>query len=120
MSVLPKSWESKVEAITKARDLNTLNMDKLIGSHLTYELKKSQEKEIGGKRKEKNLVLKDTKKDDYEEENIALMTKMFQRMLRKGQSGQKKNFQRNTDKDIRDKLCHKCGSPDHFIKFCPL
>ncbi|KAK6784153.1 hypothetical protein RDI58_017607 [Solanum bulbocastanum] len=54
LSILPESWESKFEAITKAMDL------KLIGNLMTYELKKNQEKEIGGKRKEKSLVLKAT------------------------------------------------------------
>ena len=38
-------------------------MDELIGNLMTYELKKKQEKEIGGKRKEKNLVLTGTKPD---------------------------------------------------------
>ena len=60
MSVLPGSWESKVEAITEAHDLDSLSMDELIGNLITYELKKNQEKEIGGKRKERNLVLKAT------------------------------------------------------------
>ena len=40
LSVLPESWESKVEAITEARDLDKLAMDELIGNLMTYELKK--------------------------------------------------------------------------------
>ena len=63
LSVLPESWESKVETITKSRDVDKLAMDELIGNLMTYELKKKQEKEIGGKRKEKNLVLTGTKPD---------------------------------------------------------
>ena len=63
LSVLPEFWESKVEAITEARDLDKLAMDELIENLMTYELKKKQEKEIGGKRKEKNLVLTGTKPD---------------------------------------------------------
>ena len=57
MSVLPESWESKVEAITEARDLDKFAMDELIGNLITYELKENQEREIGSKRKEKNLAL---------------------------------------------------------------
>ena len=85
LSVLPETWESKVEAITEARDLDSLGMDELIGNLITYELKKNQEKEIGGKRKERNLVLKATASDDFEDENIALITKRFTRMLKRGQ-----------------------------------
>ena len=32
LSVLPESWESKVEAITEARDLDKLAIDELIGN----------------------------------------------------------------------------------------
>ncbi|XP_049391431.1 uncharacterized protein LOC125855769 [Solanum stenotomum] len=38
LSVLPESWKSKVEAITKARDLDKLAMDDLIENLITYEL----------------------------------------------------------------------------------
>ena len=71
LSVLPETWESKVEAITEARDLDSLAMDELIGNLITYELKKNQEKEIGGKRKERNLVLKATASDDFEDEKYC-------------------------------------------------
>ncbi|XP_070007994.1 uncharacterized protein [Nicotiana sylvestris] len=36
LSVLPGSWESKVNAITEAKDLQTLAMDELIGNLKTY------------------------------------------------------------------------------------
>ncbi|XP_069155768.1 uncharacterized protein [Solanum lycopersicum] len=119
LSVLPETWESKVEAITEARDLDSLAMDELIGNLITYELKKNQEKEIGGKRKERNLVQKATTSDDFEEENIALITKRFTRMLKRGQTFQNKASQKPSE-NTKDQVCHKCGSPDHFIKFCPL
>ena len=77
MSVLPESWESKVEEITEARDLDKLAMYELIGNLITYELKKNQEREIGRKRKEKNPTLKTTTSEDFEDENIALMAKRF-------------------------------------------
>ncbi|XP_015080393.1 uncharacterized protein LOC107024028 [Solanum pennellii] len=119
LSVLPETWESKVEAITEARDLDTLAMNELIGNLITYELKKNQETEIGGKRKERNLVLKATTSDDFEDENIALITKRFTRMLKRGQAFQKKTPQKSNE-NTKDQVCHKCGSPDYFIKFCLL
>ena len=35
---LPKSWEAKVTAIQEAKDLNTLPIEELLGSLMTYEL----------------------------------------------------------------------------------
>ena len=40
LSVLPESWESKIEVNTEARDLDKLAMDELVGNPMTYELKK--------------------------------------------------------------------------------
>lgn len=90
LSVLPELWESKVEAITEARDLDKLAMDELIGNLITYKLKKNQEREIGNKRKEKSLVLNATTPEDFEDENIALMTKRFSRILKRGQTFQRR------------------------------
>ena len=119
MSVLRETLESKVESITETCDLDLLDTDELIGNLITYELKKNQEKEIGGKRKERNRVLKATTSDDFEEENIALITKRFTRMLKRGQAFQKKTSQKPSE-NTKDQVCHKCGSPDHFINFCQL
>lgn len=45
LGVLPKSWESKVDAITKERNQKTLTIDVLIGNLKTHELKNQQELE---------------------------------------------------------------------------
>ncbi|XP_069154457.1 uncharacterized protein [Solanum lycopersicum] len=119
LSVLPESWESKVEVITEAHDQDKLAMDEIIGNLMTYELKKKQEKEIGGKRKENNLVPTGTTPENFEDESIALMTKRFSRMLKKGQVFHRRNSQKITENPI-DQVCHKCGNLDHFVKFCPL
>ena len=37
-----KSWESKVDAITEAKDLKVLTMDALIGNLKTYEINRIQ------------------------------------------------------------------------------
>ncbi|KAF3653502.1 Double-stranded RNA-binding protein 4 [Capsicum annuum] len=42
LGVLPKSWESKVYAITEARNLKTLTIEELIVNLKTHELKKHQ------------------------------------------------------------------------------
>ena len=85
---------------------------------MPYELKKKHEKEIGGKRKEKNLLVKGTTPEYFEDKNIALMTKRLSRMLKKGQVFHGRNSKKIIENPI-DQVCHKCGSPDHFVKFCP-
>ncbi|XP_075095328.1 uncharacterized protein LOC142173605 [Nicotiana tabacum] len=40
LSVLPSSWESKVNAITEAKDLQKLTIDELVGNLKTYKMKK--------------------------------------------------------------------------------
>ena len=40
-------------------------------------------------------------------------------MLKRGQTFQKKTPQKSNE-NTKDQVCHKCGSPDHFIKFCLL
>ncbi|XP_070019676.1 uncharacterized protein [Nicotiana sylvestris] len=40
LSILPNSWESKVNVITETKDLQTLTMDELVGNLKTYKMKK--------------------------------------------------------------------------------
>ncbi|XP_070048510.1 uncharacterized protein [Nicotiana tomentosiformis] len=45
LSVLPSSWESKVNAIIKAKDLQKLIIDELVGNLKIYEMKKKKDNE---------------------------------------------------------------------------
>ncbi|XP_009791234.1 uncharacterized protein [Nicotiana sylvestris] len=58
LSVLPDSWESKVNVITEAKDLQKLTIDELIRNLKTYEMKKKKDHERRDPKKEKNMVLK--------------------------------------------------------------
>ncbi|XP_070004928.1 uncharacterized protein [Nicotiana sylvestris] len=81
LSVLPGSWESKVNAITEAKDLQTLTMDELIGNLKTYEMKRKKYSKRREPKKEKNLVLKVENSDSSEEDSdMAYLTKRFQKM----------------------------------------
>ncbi|XP_070017012.1 intracellular protein transport protein USO1-like [Nicotiana sylvestris] len=93
LSVLPGSWESKVNVITEAKDLQTLTMDELIGIMKTYKIKRKKYSERREPKKEKNLMVR---------RNGGIP---------KWDSSGKA---RNND------LCHKCGKSGHFIKDCPL
>ncbi|XP_075100934.1 uncharacterized protein LOC142176685 [Nicotiana tabacum] len=104
LSILSSSWEIKVNAITKAKDLQELTIDELVGNLKTYEMKSKIDSERREPKKEKNLVLKAERNDSREEDSdMAYLTK-------RGNSSKPKNYD----------LCHKCGKPGHFIKDCPL
>ena len=77
LSSLPTSWEPKVTAIEESKDLNTLKLDELLGSLITYEMKQKhievkEEVTKGVDLKKKGLALKSTQVevDDEESEEI--------------------------------------------------
>ncbi|KAF3643830.1 hypothetical protein FXO37_21770 [Capsicum annuum] len=57
LSILLKRWDSKVNAITEAKDLNKMVMDELIGNPKTYEMLKKLRKLKDEPKAEKYLVL---------------------------------------------------------------
>ncbi|XP_070010367.1 uncharacterized protein [Nicotiana sylvestris] len=118
LSILPSSWESKVNVITEAKDLQEPTIDKLVGNLKTYEMKRKIDSERREPKKKKNLVLKVESNDSSEKDSdMTYLIKRFQKMVRrnggilkKGNSSRLKNYD----------LCHKCEKPRHFIKDCPL
>ncbi|XP_070007190.1 sporulation-specific protein 15-like [Nicotiana sylvestris] len=84
LSILPGSWESKVNAITKAKDLQTLTIDELIGNLKTYEMKRKKDNKRREPKKKKNLVLKAESSDSSDEDSdMAYLSKRFQKMVRR-------------------------------------
>ncbi|XP_070020716.1 uncharacterized protein [Nicotiana sylvestris] len=118
LSILHSSWESKVNDIIEAKDLQELTIDELVGNLKTYEMKRKIDSERREPKKEKNPVLKVDSNDSSEEDSdMAYLIKRFQKMvkrnggmLKRGSSSKPKNYD----------LCHKCEKPGHFIKDCPL
>ncbi|XP_069150922.1 sporulation-specific protein 15-like [Solanum lycopersicum] len=58
LRILPKSWESKVDAITEAKDLKVLTMDALIGNLKTHEMNRNYDLSKKEAKKDKSLMLK--------------------------------------------------------------
>ena len=58
LQILPKSWESKVDAITEAKDLKVLTMDALIGNLKTHEMNRNYDLSKKEAMKDKSLMLK--------------------------------------------------------------
>ncbi|XP_070007978.1 uncharacterized protein [Nicotiana sylvestris] len=117
LSVLPGSWESKVNVIAEAKDLQTLTMDELIGNLKTYEMKRKKDSERREPKKEKNLVLKAENSDSSEEDSdMAYLTKRLQKMVRRNGGVPKRG---SSSKARNNDLCHMCGKLGHIIKDCP-
>ncbi|XP_049389484.1 uncharacterized protein LOC125853776 [Solanum stenotomum] len=68
LRVLPKSWSSKVDAITEVKDLKVLTMDSLIGSLQTHEMNRNQEESKKEVKKDKYLSLKVASRNTSNEE----------------------------------------------------
>ncbi|XP_070002575.1 kinetochore-associated protein DSN1-like [Nicotiana sylvestris] len=81
LSVLPSSWERKANAIIKAKDLQELSIDELVGNLKTYEVKKKKDSESKYPKKEKNLVLKtENNESSGEDGDMAYLTRRFKKM----------------------------------------
>ena len=102
---LPKNWESKVTTIQEAKDLNKLPLDELLGSLMTYKLARNQSAEEEF-RKKKSFALKvaDSSEDDTEgsnseneEDDFALITKGFRKILKGRERLRRKKFLNKTD-----------------------
>ncbi|XP_075077269.1 uncharacterized protein LOC142164005 [Nicotiana tabacum] len=105
LSVLPGSWESKVNTIIEAKDLQKLTIDKLIGNMKTYEMKKKKGREIREPKRENNLVLKTDNNDSSgEDADMAYLTNGFQKMVRRNGGITKKG---SSSKPKVYDLCHK-------------
>ncbi|XP_070030006.1 uncharacterized protein [Nicotiana sylvestris] len=125
LSVLPGSWESKVNVITESKDLQTLTMDELIGNLKTYELKTKKDSERREPMKEKNLVLKAKSSDSSDEDSdMAYLTKRFQKMMWKVRAFYQRLPTSETgavDKAgkrnlILDKRFNRKNAPDNIVK----
>ncbi|XP_049373989.1 uncharacterized protein LOC125839052 [Solanum verrucosum] len=118
LKVLPKSWESNVDAITEAKDLMTLPMDELIGNLQTYELNKKQETTVKEGMKEKSIALRTSQTELTEEENeMVYVTRRFHKIIKKHRGFQKKTSASRTA--TANDLFHKCGKPGYFMRDCP-
>ncbi|XP_019238088.1 PREDICTED: uncharacterized protein LOC109218192 [Nicotiana attenuata] len=123
LSVLPGSWESKVNAITEAKDLQELTIDELVGNLKTYEMKKKKDNERREPKGEKNLVLKtDSNDSGGEDAHMAYLTKRFQKMVRRnrgipkgGNSSKPKDLKETIEslKKEKDALTKKVANIEH-------
>ncbi|KAH9696893.1 hypothetical protein KPL71_023375 [Citrus sinensis] len=120
---LPKEWRPKRTAIEEAKNLNTLPLDDLIGSLISYEEDLAEEK--GHEENKKSIALKASKYErDWEsepdDEELAILARRFRKFFKK--TGERRKF-RNF-KNQREKkeviTCYECKKPGHIRSECPL
>ena len=129
---LPKSWEAKVTAIQEAKDLNTLPLEELLGSLMTYEMnsKRYEEDESKGKRNMAFATAENNseKEQSCSDEDIALITRKFKKFLRRKKISSrpekfKKRFIKKDDQKEeapnKEIICFECKKSGHIKAECP-
>ncbi|KAH9743781.1 hypothetical protein KPL70_003419 [Citrus sinensis] len=127
---LPKEWRPKRTAIEEAKNLNTLSLDDLISSLISYEEDIANEI-IDEDKKNKSFAFKssivesDDDGSDFENEGIEMIGRKFRRIFKK--QIKRRNFKdlmRENLKVERGKMeaivCFECKKRGHIRSECPL
>jgi len=119
---LRQLWEAKVTAIQKAKKMNEISLEELIGNLQTYELRRSSEVKEEIKRVQ-GLALKALEDDgsDLNDEEMAIITRKLKKFFKKARENSKKkgiSKPRSSDCD-QFTGCFKCGKHDHTMKYYP-
>ena len=120
---LPKEWRPKRTAIEEAKNLNTLSIDDLIGSLISYEEDLVAEK--GHEEKKKSIALKASKYESDEEseldnEEIAMLTRRFRKFYKKTSERRRfRNFKNQKEKK-KPITCYEYKKPGHIRSECHL
>ena len=133
---LPSAWDAKSTAIQEAKDLDTLPLEQLVGSLMTYEMNIKQ-KNTENEKKKKVIALKTTtskeessgsSSEEEEDDDVALVSRKFRKFMRKKKHGYKKRHYKAEPSKEKEKekerekempICYECKKPGHFRADCP-
>ncbi|GAV73813.1 LOW QUALITY PROTEIN: zf-CCHC domain-containing protein/UBN2 domain-containing protein, partial [Cephalotus follicularis] len=132
LGCLNDEWEPKVTAIEDSKDLKTMEIEELLGSLMTHEVKlnKKSANLVETKPQEerrKDIALKSTHKEEMsseeelEEEEYVLFAKRFTKFakMNKERRFQKKNFNKGEGSKMDPPTCFECNKPGHIKVDCP-
>ena len=133
LKCLDKSWQPKVTAFSKTRDLSTLTSAALFGKLREYELEMIRfNEQENGDRKQKGIALKSVvQKEDSDDEcssscseteTLMLLTRKFSKFLKKKVKEKSQPFKRFNNKKIDNSTnitCFGCGKQGHIKMNCP-
>nr|XP_019068931.1 uncharacterized protein LOC109120021 [Solanum lycopersicum] len=104
LRILPKSLESKVDAIIEAKDLKLLNMDALIGNLKTHEMNRNYDLSKNEAKKEKSLMLKYKSDEDSSDDDMCGKAGHFIRECPLLKNERKEHQKLRSDKENRRDL----------------
>jgi len=132
---MPSKWDTTTSIILQSKDFSTYTMDQLMGSLMTEEMHINLKGEENVKKedKAKNLALKSTSRkskvrddssDESEDEEMALITRAFKKLLKNRSSHKGRGFPRKDggkeESSKRDPIiCYECKKPGHIKSECP-
>ncbi|XP_069148265.1 uncharacterized protein [Solanum lycopersicum] len=100
LRIFPKSKESKVDAITEAKDLKVLTMDYLIGNLKTHEMNQNHDSSKKEAKNDKSLMLKYKSDEDSSDDDMAYLINRFQKILRKNKEHHKPRSDKEKRRDL--------------------
>ena len=136
---LPRNWREKVTAILEARDLDVLSLDELVGSLITHEMTVANDDDQDKREKKiKSIALKSSideydKLRDDESEDMALITRKFNKFMKWNKNGGRRFQRRNYNNENSSKpkelikgesstqndvTCFKCRKSGHIKTDC--
>ena len=120
---LPKEWRPKRTVIEEAKNLNTLPIDDLIGSLISYEEDLTAEKD--NEKKKKSIALKTSKHESDEEselddEEMTMLARRFRKFYKRTNERRKFRNYKNQKQKNGPIICYECKNPQHIQSECPL
>ena len=118
-----QQWRPKRTAIGEAKNLNTLPLDDLFGSFISYEEDLAIEK--WHEEKKKSIALKASKyesdgESEPDDEELAMLARRFRKFFKKtGERRKFKNFMNQKEKK-EVIICYECKKSGHIRLKCPL
>ena len=119
---LLKAWEVKLTAIQEANDLNTLALDELLDSLMTYELTQKQHAQDDEERKIKIVAFKSTKKEEKSENNgdNGFHHSQIQTIHEEEIERCKRNEAKGEPSKEATIICYECKKSRHIKVDCPM